>query len=75
MGTQGYRIAIGAGRSPHNLRGSAVLKEDVQRYRQAWKDAGHPGNPTPVGRLPPGGRHDSAGHAPDRGPYDARQAL
>jgi len=31
MGTRGYRIAIGAGSSPHNLRGSAVLKEDVKR--------------------------------------------
>ena len=40
MGTRGYRIAIGAGSAPHNLRGSAVLKEDVKSYRQAWKDAG-----------------------------------
>ena len=30
MGEQGYRIAIGAGSSPHNLRGSAILREDVQ---------------------------------------------
>jgi len=52
MGTKGYRIAIGAGSSPHNLRGSAVLKEDVQSYRQAWKDAGHPGDPTTVVRIP-----------------------
>ncbi len=52
MGTQGYRIAIGAGSSPHNLRGSAVLKEDVKAYRQAWKDAGHPGDPTTVVRIP-----------------------
>ena len=42
MGRKGYRIAIGAGSSPHNLRGSAVLKKDVQAYRQAWKEAGHP---------------------------------
>src|SRR5882724_3804239 len=52
MGTRGYRIAIGAGSSPHNLRGSAVLKEDVKAYRQAWKDAGHPGEPTTVVRIP-----------------------
>jgi alkanesulfonate monooxygenase SsuD/methylene tetrahydromethanopterin reductase-like flavin-dependent oxidoreductase (luciferase family) len=30
MGREGYRIAIGAGSSPHNLRGSAVLKQDVK---------------------------------------------
>jgi alkanesulfonate monooxygenase SsuD/methylene tetrahydromethanopterin reductase-like flavin-dependent oxidoreductase (luciferase family) len=52
MGAKGYRIAIGGGTSPHNLRGSAVLKEDVKRYRQAWKDAGHPGDPTTVVRIP-----------------------
>ena len=52
MGTMGYRIAIGAGSSPHNLRGSAVLKEDVKSYRKAWKDAGHPGDPTTVVRIP-----------------------
>src|SRR5215470_6440013 len=52
MGTRGYRIAIGAGSSPHNLRGSAVLKEDVKAYRQAWKEAGHPGEPTTVVRIP-----------------------
>jgi len=52
MGTKGYRIAIGGGTSPHNLRGSAVLKEDVKAYRQAWKDAGHPGDPTTVVRIP-----------------------
>ena len=52
MGAQGYRIAIGAGSSPHNPRGSAVLKEDVKAYRQAWKDAGHPGDPTTVVRIP-----------------------
>ena len=52
MGAQGYRIAIGAGSSPHNPRGSAVLKEDVKAYRNAWKDAGHPGGPTTVVRIP-----------------------
>jgi alkanesulfonate monooxygenase SsuD/methylene tetrahydromethanopterin reductase-like flavin-dependent oxidoreductase (luciferase family) len=52
MGHKGYRIAIGAGSSPHNLRGSAVLKQDVQAYRQAWKEAGHPGEPTTVVRIP-----------------------
>src|SRR5262249_7488452 len=52
MGTHGYRIAIGAGSSPRNLRGSTVLKEDVKAYRQAWKDAGHPGDPTTVVRIP-----------------------
>ena len=35
MGEQGYRIAIGAGSSPHNPRGSAVLKEDVQAIARA----------------------------------------
>ena len=52
MGEKGYRIAIGAGSSPHNLRGSAILREDVQSYRQAWMDAGHPGDPTTVVRIP-----------------------
>jgi alkanesulfonate monooxygenase SsuD/methylene tetrahydromethanopterin reductase-like flavin-dependent oxidoreductase (luciferase family) len=52
MGTKGYRIAIGAGSSPHNLRGSAVLKEDMKAYRQAWQAAGHPGEPTTVVRIP-----------------------
>jgi alkanesulfonate monooxygenase SsuD/methylene tetrahydromethanopterin reductase-like flavin-dependent oxidoreductase (luciferase family) len=52
MGIKGYRIAIGAGSSPHNLRGSAVLKEDVKTYRQAWKDAGHAGDPTTVVCIP-----------------------
>ncbi len=52
MGEQGYRIAIGAGSSPHNLRGSAVLREDVQAYRKAWIDAGHEGNPSTVVRVP-----------------------
>ncbi|HIN06732.1 MAG TPA: LLM class flavin-dependent oxidoreductase [Dehalococcoidia bacterium] len=52
MGTLGYRIAIGAGSSPHNLRGSAVLREDVKSYRKAWIDAGHPGDPTTVVRIP-----------------------
>jgi alkanesulfonate monooxygenase SsuD/methylene tetrahydromethanopterin reductase-like flavin-dependent oxidoreductase (luciferase family) len=52
MGLKGYRIAIGAGSSPHNLRGSAVLKEDVKAYRQAWKEAGHSGEPTTVVRIP-----------------------
>jgi alkanesulfonate monooxygenase SsuD/methylene tetrahydromethanopterin reductase-like flavin-dependent oxidoreductase (luciferase family) len=40
MGEKGYRIAIGAGSSPHNPRGSTVLKEDVRAYRKAWMDAG-----------------------------------
>ena len=52
MGEQGYRIAIGAGSSPHNPRGSAVLKEDVKAYRKAWADAGHPGEPATVVRIP-----------------------
>ena len=52
MGEKGYRIAIGAGSSPHNPRGSAVLKEDVQSYRKAWIDAGHQGDPTTVVRIP-----------------------
>ena len=52
MGTLGYKIAIGAGSSTHNIRGSAILREDVKTYRQAWKDAGHPGEPTTVVRIP-----------------------
>ena len=52
MGERGYRIAIGAGSSPHNLRGHAVLREDVQSYRKAWQEAGHPGDPTTVVRVP-----------------------
>ena len=52
MGTRGYKIAIGGGSSPHNLRGSAVLREDVKSYRKAWVDAGHPGEPSTVVRMP-----------------------
>ena len=52
MGEKGYRIAIGAGSSPHNLRGSAVLREDVKAYRKAWVDAGHEGDPNTVVRVP-----------------------
>ena len=51
MGKMGYRIAIGGGTS-HNERGDSVLKEDVERYRQAWRDAGHPGNPSVSIRIP-----------------------
>ncbi|MDA1127904.1 MAG: LLM class flavin-dependent oxidoreductase [Chloroflexi bacterium] len=52
MGTLGYKIAIGAGSSTHNIRGSSVLREDVKSYRKAWKDAGHAGEPTTVVRIP-----------------------
>ena len=52
MGTMGYKIAIGAGSSTHNIRGSAILREDVKSYRKAWIDAGHPGEPTTVVRIP-----------------------
>ena len=45
MGKLGYRIAIGGG-SLHNVRGDAVLKDDVKNYRQAWLDAGHSGDPS-----------------------------
>ena len=38
--------------SPHNLRGSAILREDVQSYRKAWQGAGHPGDPTTAVRIP-----------------------
>lgn len=51
MGRAGYRIATGGG-TAHNQRGETVLKEDVRKYRQAWKDAGHPGNPTIAIRIP-----------------------
>ena len=52
MSTNGYRIAIGAGSSPHNLRGSAILRGDVESYRKAWMDAGHPGEPSTVVPIP-----------------------
>ena len=52
MGTKGYKIAIGAGSSTHNLRGTTVQLEDVKSYRKAWKDAGHEGEPTTVVRIP-----------------------
>ncbi len=52
MGTMGYKIAIGAGSSTHNIRGTAILREDVKSYRKAWKDAGHAGEPTTVVRIP-----------------------
>jgi len=50
MGRRGYRIAIGGG-SSHNERGDAVLREDVKSYRQAWRDAGHPGEAKVVVRM------------------------
>ncbi|MYA18176.1 MAG: LLM class flavin-dependent oxidoreductase [Gammaproteobacteria bacterium] len=50
MGRMGYRIAIGGG-SSHNERGDAVLREDVRQYRQAWEDAGHPGDAKVVIRI------------------------
>ena len=76
MGARGYRIAIGAGSSPHNLRGSAVLKEDVKAYRQAWEDAGHPGRPDYRGpHSHPGGRHQRGGRPPDREPHESRQGI
>jgi len=50
MGRNGYCIAIGGG-SSHNERGDAVLKRDVGNYRQAWKDAGNPGEPKVVIRI------------------------
>ena len=50
MGRMGYRIAIGGG-STHNERGDTVLKEDVERYRRAWRDAGHSGNPAVAIRI------------------------
>ena len=52
MGTMGYKIAIGAGSSTHNIRGTTILREDVKSYRKAWKDAGHAGEPTTVVRIP-----------------------
>jgi alkanesulfonate monooxygenase SsuD/methylene tetrahydromethanopterin reductase-like flavin-dependent oxidoreductase (luciferase family) len=52
MGTMGYRIAIGAGSSTHNIRGTSVQVENVKRYKQAWNAAGHPGEPTTVVRIP-----------------------
>ncbi len=52
MGTMGYKIAIGAGSSTHNIRGTEILREDVKAYRKAWMDAGHPGEPTTVVRIP-----------------------
>ena len=50
MGKLGYRIAIGGG-STHNERGDAVLRDDVKNYRQAWLDAGHPGDPSVAIRI------------------------
>ena len=42
MGTHGYRIAIGGGTSPHNLRGYSVLKNDVQALPEGLEGAGIP---------------------------------
>ena len=53
MGRMGYRIAIGGG-SSHNERGDAVLKgrrQELPPYRQAWTDAGHPGDSRVVIRI------------------------
>ncbi|MDP6560706.1 MAG: LLM class flavin-dependent oxidoreductase, partial [Candidatus Binatia bacterium] len=52
MGQMGYKIAIGAGSSTHNLRGTTQQLLDVASYRKAWKDAGHAGEPTTVVRIP-----------------------
>jgi alkanesulfonate monooxygenase SsuD/methylene tetrahydromethanopterin reductase-like flavin-dependent oxidoreductase (luciferase family) len=43
---------FGINQQSHNLRGHSVLREDVKSYRKAWKDAGHPGDPTTVVRVP-----------------------
>ena len=50
MGKMGYRVAIRG--NIDNQRGTnygeggdAVLRDDLERYRKAWKEAGHPGNP------------------------------
>lgn len=51
MGTLGYRISIGLG-TAHNPRGESAVKEDVRKYKAAWKAAGHPGDPTVVVRIP-----------------------
>ena len=70
MGTQRLSHCHRGGTSPHNLRGSAVLKEDVKRYRQAWKEAGHPGDPTTVVRMPTlVADTQGGGHAPDGDPH------
>ena len=50
MGARGYHIAIGSG-TTHNQRGDDVLKQDVRNYRQAWRDAEHPGDPTITVRI------------------------
>jgi len=52
MGQMGYKIAIGAGSSTHNLRGTTQQLLDVASYRKAYRDAGHPGEPTTVVRIP-----------------------
>ena len=76
MGEQGYRIAIGAGSSPHNLRGSAVLREDVNDYRKAWIDAGHEGDPSTVVRgAHSRRRHPGKGRQPSPKPNGPRPYL
>ena len=76
MGEKGYRIAIGAGSSPHNPRGSTVLKEDVRRLPESldgrwapWRSH-HRGPYTHAG-----GRHQRGSYARDRKPDETRPVL
>ncbi|MBM4405438.1 MAG: LLM class flavin-dependent oxidoreductase [Chloroflexi bacterium] len=51
IGEKGYQLLIGAGTS-HNPRGESAMIEDVKRYRESWKAAGHPGEPQITVRIP-----------------------
>ena len=58
MGRMGYKIAIRGnidnqrGTTYGQEEGNNVLRDDVERYRKAWIDAGHPGNPGIGIRIP-----------------------
>ena len=57
MGEMGYRVGIRGNidaqrGTKYGKQGDSVLKQDVDKYRQAWKDAGHAGNPGVAIRIP-----------------------
>ena len=57
MGEMGYRVAIRGNidaqrGTTYKKEGDSILKQDVEKYRQAWIDAGHAGNPGVAIRIP-----------------------
>lgn len=57
MGEMGYRVGIRGNidaqrGTKYGKEGDSVLKQDVDKYRQAYIDAGHTGNPGVAIRIP-----------------------